>query len=78
MYNNNSEIIKCIEEIKSLRQIEEQKIEYLLSMANAHPIEITEDEITKIFGAPLAICDGCRHWNGSICDILRHGCNYET
>ena len=77
MENKKVAIIECIQEIKSLRKKEDNLIDHLLSIVNSHPIEIVEDEITRIFDAPLALCKGCKHWDNSICDIIHYGCHFE-
>lgn len=42
-----------------------------------HPLEIIDDDITRLFGSPLAICENCRHWQNSCCDIIEIGCSYS-
>ncbi len=77
MESKRAAITAYIQEIKSLRQNEDKILEYIMSIVNSHPIEIVDDEITRTFGAPLALCDGCKHWNNSICDMIHFGCHFE-
>lgn len=77
MENKRTAITACIQEIQALRQKEEKLLDNLMSIVNSHPIEIVEDEITRTFGAPLALCEGCKHWNNSTCDMIHFGCHFE-
>ena len=66
-----------IQEIKSLRQKKDKTLENIMSIVNSHPIEIVDDEITRTFGAPLALCEECKHWNNTTCNIIHFGCLFE-
>lgn len=57
MDDKTKAIIKFTIEIKSPHHQEVAQFEQIKSILNAYPIEITEDDISRLFGTPLAICE---------------------
>ena len=77
MDNKKTAIIECINEMKPPHCQEEKQLDLMLTTLNAHPLESTEDDIFRFFGASLELCEGCKHWNNSVCDILQYGCHFK-
>ena len=77
MDNKKTAIIECINEMKPLRCQEEKQLDLMLTTLNAHPLESTEEDIFRFFGASLELCEGCKHWNNSVCDILQYSCHFK-
>ena len=74
--NKLTAIRECLDRLNALRKQEESILTKLDTVLRCKSIEITEDEITQIFHAPLAICENCVHWDKSLCDVLLYGCNF--
>lgn len=47
-----------------------------VEVTNYISIKIEEDNMSSIFCSPLSICENCKHWSGSTCDVIKYGCNF--